>query len=251
MENMNQLTTSPANQLQSTETPAGVQPQYLDHLEQKDYSIKQTYYLWISRFFVLLSIVSMSFLVLASLALFRLAPRVTVDPLLLIKNSDSDSLVETEIISRDMASRDKIMKMFIHRYVELRNSIIRDPSEMMLRWSRAGMVSLLSDANVYNEFGPKVADMIEGIGSLEYTRETEITSITRQGGARSRVWKVDFKTHDLAVKGGASTQNIRTRYWTASVTAFFNPNRAASFYRLINPLGFMVVRYTQTEVNVF
>lgn len=226
-------------------------PQYIQQEEQKATTLKQTYYLWISRFFILVSILSMSFLVLASLALFRLAPMVTVEPLLMIKNTNSDSLVETEVISSDMASRDKIMKMFIRRYVEMRNNIIRDPMEMMLRWSRVGMVSFLSDTRVYNEFGARVAPMIETIGNSEFTRETEVTSITRQGGAKSRVWKVDFKTHDLPVQEKNGSRNIVTQYWTASVTAYFNPARAFSFYRLINPLGFTVIRYVQTEVNAF
>lgn len=251
MENSNQL----SNEIKSSISPQtqveDKQTHYIQQEEQASKTFKQTYYLWVSRFFVLLSIISMSFLVLASLALFRLAPMVTVEPLLLIKNIDSNNLVETEVISHDMASRDKIMKMFINRYVELRNSIVRDPMEMMMRWSRAGMVSFLSDTRVYNEFGAKVAPMIETIGGLEFTRDTEITSITRQGGAKSRVWKVDFKTYDLPVQDDNGVKKIKTKYWTASVTAYFNPDRAFSFYRLINPLGFTVIRYVQTEVNVF
>ncbi len=251
MEENEQLTAKSADKLITSKGADNNQVNYLQQEEQTQGSLKQIYYLWISRFFVALAVVSMSFLVLASLSLFRLAPRVTVEPLLLIKNSDSDNLVETEIVAQDMASRDKIMKMFIRRYVELRNSIVHDAPEMMVRWSGVGLVSMLSEARVYGEFASRIQPLMEGFANLTFTRETEITSITRQGGARSRVWKVDFKTYDFPLQNKDGNQSIITHYWTASVTAHFNPARAVSLYRLINPLGFTVIRYVQTEVNVF
>ena len=85
-------------------------------------------------------------------------------------------------------------------------------------------------------------------------REVEIISITRQGGSRSAVWKVDFKTYDLYNEGGKTQgqqeSTLRVRYWTASITAYFIPDRSFIVPRLINPLGFTVTRYSQTEVEV-
>jgi len=256
MNNMENTNNQPSQISSNLEEPLAISgskdnaPQYLDHLEKTATSAKLGYYLWISRFFVLAAVVSMSFLVLASLALFRLAPRVTVEPLLLVKNSESDNLVSNESISFDMNSKDILMKMYIKQYVTLRNAIIHDKDEMRVRWMSGGMVSFLSSPKVYNEFGAPLAEKWESIIKQSSSREVDITSVVRQGGDKSAVWKVDFKTYDL---GGdrADSEGVKVKYWTASVTARFIPERSFSFYRLINPLGFTVTRYSQTEVNIF
>lgn len=228
-------------------------PKYIEQLDRTTHSAKMVYYLWISRFFVLTAVVSMSFLILASLSLFRLAPRVTVEPLLLINNSDSANLVSSESVAYDMPSRDLLMKMYIKQYVSLRNTIIHDTIEMQSRWMAGGMLSFLSSPAVYNEFGNAVGSKWEKIVSQPITREVDITSITRQGGEKSPIWKVDFKTYDLPNEKGTKTSAdaVKVRYWTSSIIAKFIPERAFSFRRLINPLGFTVTRYSQTEVNIF
>ena len=69
----------------------------------------------------------------------------------------------------------------------------------------------------------------------------------------SPVWKVDFRTYDLSpeVRNEASGSLVLvTKYWTASVTAFFVPERLFMSKRLMNPLGFTVTRYSQTEVEI-
>lgn len=229
------------------------QSQYIEQIDETERSAKMFYYLWISRFFILTAVLTVSFLVLASLSLFRLAPRVTVEPLLLIKNSSSDDLVSNEGITFDMPSKDLLMKMYIKQYVTLRNTIIHDRLEMQTRWMAGGMVNFLSSPAVYNEFGAPLVNTWEQIISQPITREVDVTSITRQGGERSQIWKVDFKTYDLPNQAGqeSSADSIKVRYWTSSITARFIPDRAFSFYRLINPLGFTVIRYSQTEVNIF
>lgn len=231
------------------------EPQYLNHLEEEHNSFRQTYYLWISRFFILTATVSMMFLVLASLSLFRLAPIVTVEPFLLTNQSDSENIVRDEAIAQDMASKDKLLEMFIRQYVIIRNTIINDPVEMRTRWMSGGMLNYLSAPDVYNEFGRTTKTIWETIFKQVLVREVEIISVTRQGGSRSAVWKVDFKTYDLYNEQGKTQAQqettLRVRYWTASVTAYFIPERAFIFPRLINPLGFTVTRYSQTEVEIF
>lgn len=230
-------------------------PQYLDHLEEEQSSFRRTYYLWVSRFFILTATLSMIFLVLASLSLFRLAPMVTVEPFLLVNQSESENIVRDEAITQDMASKDKLLDMFIRQYVIIRNTIINDPVEMRTRWMSGGMLNYLSAPDVYNDFGRTTKTIWETIFKQVLVREVEIISVTRQGGSRSAVWKVDFKTYDLYNEQGKTQAQqettLRVRYWTASVTAYFIPERAFVFARLINPLGFTVTRYSQTEVEIF
>jgi len=233
----------------------GQAPQYINQLEEERSGFRKTYYLWISRFFILTATVSMLFLVLASLSLFRLAPMVSVEPFLLINQSESENIVRNEAIAKDMASKDKLLEMFIRQYVIIRNTIINDPIEMRTRWMGGGMLNYLSSPEVYNEFGRATKAIWETIFKQVLVREVEIISATRQGGNRSAVWNVDFKTYDL-YNEQSKTQaqqetTLRVRYWTASITAYFIPERGFVLPRLVNPLGFTVTRFSQTEVEIF
>jgi len=63
---------------------------------------------------------------------------------------------------------------------------------------------------------------------------------------------VDFKTYTLEKdeQDNATMERVmKTRYWTASVTAVYIKERAFSGIRLINPLGFTVLRYSQAQVE--
>lgn len=230
-------------------------PEYINQLEEDRGGFRRTYYLWVSRFFILTATISMMFLVLASLSLFRLAPMVSVEPFLLINQSESENIVRSEAITKNMASKDKLLEMFIRQYVIIRNTIINDPIEMRTRWMGGGMLNYLSSPEVYNEFGRATKAIWETIFKQVLVREVEIISVTRQGGSRSAVWKVDFKTYDLyneQKKDQAQQEStLRVRYWTSSITAYFIPERGFVFPRLINPLGFTVTRFSQTEVEIF
>ena len=230
------------------------EPQYINKLEEETHTVRQIYYLWVSRFFILTATLSCVFLVLASLSLFKLAPMVTVEPFLLVSQSESNDIVRNEAMDRNMASKEKLLKMYIKQYVVLRNTIINDPIEMRTRWMGGGMLNYLSSPDVYNEFGKATKVLWESIFKQVLVREVEIISLSRQGGSKSAVWKVDFKTYDLyneaSQSQGQQEATLRVRYWTASITANFIPERSFILPRLVNPLGFTVVRYSQTEVEV-
>ena len=234
-------------------TGAVYEPKYINELEKEHNTLREVYYLWVSRFFILTATVSSIFLVLASLSLFRLAPMVTIEPFLLVNQNTSEGIVRHEAIEKNMASKDKMLKMFIKQYVVMRNTIINDPTEMKTRWMGGGILNYLSSPEVYDEFGAATKSLWPEIFRKVMVREVEIISVSRQGGQRSPVWKVDFKTYDLQNEGGSQEQKeatLRVRYWTASVIAYFIPERAFVGYRLVNPLGFTVSRYSQTEVEV-
>lgn len=230
-------------------------PEFLSQLEREGEGAKLTYYLWLSRFFIVLASISLMFLISCALALFRLAPMVTVEPFLIINQDNSKDVVREEPITMDMSSKEKLMKMFISQYVILRNTVINDPTEMRSRWLPGGMVSYMSAEDVFWAFHQSASSNWENMFKRSLVKEVEIIDINRQGGERSPVWKVDFKTYELYDEQGKSQaqkeSTLRVRYWTASVTAYFIRERMFMGRRLINPLGFTVTRYSQTEVEIF
>ena len=227
--------------------------EFLNKEEKETQSLKLVYYMWLSRLFIFFATISLIVFLSSSLALFHLAPLVEVEPFLIIRQDNSDKLVRSEPISTDMASKDLMLETFIKQYVILRNTVISDEAEMSSRWLPGGMINFLSSWPVFYQFRDATEDMMTEKSYYNFTREVEIISIGRQGGKRSEVWKVDFKTYELRPgdvnSGGALI--MRERYWTASVTARFYPERVFMGRRLINPIGFTVIRYSQSEVEIF
>ena len=226
--------------------------EFIEQEEKQESTLKLIYYMWLSRFFIFLAVLSLCLFWSASLALFRLAPQVKVKPFLIITQDNSEGMVRAETIETSMASRDKLTEMYIKQYVEVRNTVISDEIEMMSRWFPGGMVNFLSSPKIFNEFSEyreKVWDseVMEGL-----VREVEIIATRRIGGQHSPIWKVDFKTYTLdknQQENSVAERVMTTQYWTASVTAVFIKDRAFSGIRLINPLGFTVLRYSQAQVE--
>lgn len=226
---------------------------FISQEDKESSSLKMIYYMWLSRLFIFFASISLLVFLSSSLALFRLAPLVEVEPFLIIRQDNSDNLVRSEPISQDMASKDLLLETFIKQYVILRNTVISDEAEMRSRWMPGGMIHFLSSWPVFSQFRNSTSNMMEKKEYYNFVREVEIISVGRQGGKRSEVWKVDFKTYELrpgnASSGGALI--MKERYWTASVTARFYPERVFMGRRLINPIGFTVTRYSQSEVEIF
>ncbi len=228
--------------------------EFVSEVEKEVSGFKMKYYMWLSRLFILFAVISLMVFMSASLALFKLAPQVTVEPFLIIRQDSSDGIVRYEPIAYDMASKNQLMETFVRQYVIMRNTIINDEKEMQTRWFAGGMLNFLSSDYVFSLFEPSREKIWERIIDGDIVREVEIISIGKLGGERSPVWKVDFKTYDLSnSQRNRKTRALilNTRYWTASVTSYFIPGREFVGIRLINPIGFTVVRYSQTEVEIF
>ena len=232
----------------------GQRKEFAIETEKEVSGFKLKYYMWLSRLFIFFSAISLTLFMSSSLVLFKLAPQVTVEPFLIIKQDTSDGIVRYEPISYTMASKNQLMETFVRQYVLLRNTIIADEKEMQTRWFPGGMMNFLSSDYVFGQFSTYRDSIWSRIIEAEMVREVEIISIGKLGGEKSPVWKVDFKTYDLSTN--MRNQNTRalilsTRYWTASVTAYFIKGREFVGLRLINPIGFTVTRYSQNEVDIF
>ena len=233
---------------------SGVQHEFISETEKEVSSLKLLYYLWLSRLFILFAATSILAMGATSLSLFRLSGRVTVEPFLIINQDHSDSIVRYEPIAYDMVSRTQLMETFVKQYIILRNTIINDEAEMRSRWYPGGMVHYLSSLEVFYDFNQYREENWMRIFEEGIVREVEIISINKVGGEKSAVWKVDFKIYELSeANRDQQTRGLvlNTKFWTASVTSYFIPNRIFMGLRLINPLGFTVTLYSQAEVEIF
>jgi len=97
--------------------------EFISETEQEKAGFKLKYYMWLSRLFILFAIVSLLVFMSTSLAIFKLAPQVSVEPFLIIRQDTSDGIVRYEPISYKMASKNQLMETFVRQYVLLRNTI--------------------------------------------------------------------------------------------------------------------------------
>lgn len=215
---------------------------------------KLIYYKWISRLMAVLATLSLLYGVCAILAILKLVPNIMYDPQLFVEISDSSSIVKSEYINRRMESREKIMVNFIKQYVEIRNTYIKDESEMKKRWLWGGLVSYLSTYNVYKKFEKQFPKVIEEMMQSNASRSVEILSVTRSGGEQSFIWKVEFKTYDYSFSSDSEgvsevKPKVTERYWTVNIRCQIDESHRTAYRRLLNPLGFVVTDYFQSEIE--
>lgn len=217
---------------------------------------KLIYYKWVSRLMTFLTTLSLIYGVCATLSIMKLTPELFIDPIIFTEVSDSKSLVISEHINPRMESREKVMKNLMKLYVELRNTFIKDEQEMNKRWLWGGLVSYLSSYKIYKEFEKEYPKLTRELVEKRASRSVEILSIERIGGEKSFVWNVEFKTYDYINDGNLTRKNkviepiIEERYWTANIRCQNDYNRRIAYRRLINPLGFIVTGYFQSEIEI-
>lgn len=217
---------------------------------------KLIYYRWISRLMALLATISFLYGICATLSILKLAPSIVIDPQIFVDFSDSQSLVKRERIEWWMASREKMMINFMKQYVEIRNTYIKDAREMENRWLWGGLVSYLSTYDVYKKFEKEYPKIKEELDAKEASRSVEILSVERTGGENSNTWKIEFKTYDFTYRKGIISRQkdtapkIEEKYWTANIRGYVDPRRITSYKRLLNPLGFVVYSYFQSEIEI-
>lgn len=216
---------------------------------------KLVYYKWVARLTTLMAVISLIYLICSSLVLLTLVPKILVEGQIFTLFTDSDSYVKREYVDGNMESREEVMVNFIKQYIELRNTYIKDEAEMKKRWMWGGLVSYLSTKSIYESFAKEYPKFQREMQTSGASRSVEFISIKRTGGEKSVIWEVIFKTYDFAFNKTSeySTENlnpeITVRYWKVNIGCRASPNRRTAYKRLLNPLGFYVLSYSQSEIE--
>ena len=223
--------------------------EFLSEITSADKSAKEVYLRWLSRLVMLCAIVSLSFFLSASLVVFRLAPEIIVEPLLIVEQNDSHSMVRYEPISTKMPSIRQLTEMFIKEYVIVRNTVINDEDEMRTRWGPGGIVYCLSSPEVYSDFVGANANSVDKLFNPGYSSEVKIDSL-KKDGENNPAWTVEFTIYNLSkARGSDGSLVLKTQRYNVSITPKFIPERRLYRTRLINPLGFTVMKYSQSEIR--
>ena len=81
-----------------------------------------------------------------------------------------------------------------------------------------------------------------------FSKEVRIDSLNKVSDS-SPAWIVNFTVYTLSQKNNGNSLVLTKTKMRASVTPRFIPERRAVFTRLVNPLGFVVLKYNQDEVR--
>ncbi len=225
-------------------------PKYITDSEHSAASSKEVYFRWLSRLVIFCAILSLSFFLCSTLVIFRLAPEIIVEPLLIINQNDSDTMVRYEPITAKMPSMRQFVEMYIKQYVIIRNTVINDVDEMRTRWGPGGIIHYYSADDVYATFVGRNARSINKMFDNEYSSEVRIDTIGKVS-ENSPAWEVSFTVYNLSRshQGKDGALILKTIRYKASITPRFYLERAAIYPRLINPLGFTVIKYSQDEIR--
>ena len=242
------LTDAKASQREQTQPQ--YKPKYITDSESTTTSSKEVYFRWLSRLVVLCAVLSLGFFLCSTLVIFRLAPEIIVEPLLIINQNDSKTMVRYEPITTKMPSLRQFTEMYIRQYVILRNTVINDFDEMRTRWGPGGLVHYYSVPRVYAAFVGQNARQVNKMFNDEYSSEVRIDTIGKIS-ENNPAWEVTFTVYNLSRshQGKDGALVLKTVRYKASVTPKFYPERAVVFPRLINPLGFTVIKYSQDEIR--
>lgn len=157
--------------------------QYVTDDKINNSSAKEVYFRWLSRLVIFCAVLSLGVFLSASLVIFRLSPEIIVEPLLIISQNDSETMVRYEPITPKMPSIKQMTELFVKQYVIIRNSVINDEQEMKTRWGEGGIIAYLSTPEVYREFVGKNAKNTENMFEKGFSKEVRIDSLNKIGRA--------------------------------------------------------------------
>ena len=194
-------------------------------------------FLWTSRFFVVISVISLCLNMVLAGTLTLLIPqrKVRVIPLQIDYDRYQISIMqpaETRAYAGDLVTESLMAK-----YVEQRYTIGEDYDEMMSRYNENGFVNLASSTEVYRDFQQTELPYFESLQKKNIRRKVKINMIYP---VSFDFWQVRFETIDT---GPEYIEPLISR-WIATLRMNFNAEKYEDKrLGLINPFGITITRY--------
>ena len=225
------------------------QPKFINDIKQETSSSKEIYFRWLSRLVMLCAVCSLTFFLCSTLVIFRLSQEIVVEPLLIINQKDSETVVRYEPIDSKMPSEKLLTEMYIRQYVILRNTVVNDENEMRTRWGPGGIVQYMSAPKVYRDFVGENIGNVNKMFDNGYSSEVKINKVAKES-EDSPAWIVSFTVYNLSKSRNSSgTLTLKTTRYKASITPAYIAGRRLVRARLLNPIGFTVLKYNQNEIR--
>jgi type IV secretory pathway component VirB8 len=197
-------------------------------------------YLWTSRFFVIVTCLSICANMIISSIIYLLLPEQHVKPQLFRINKDTNQLELLQQDERYYFASELIAEQYIRDYIVLRYTVTEDYTELKDRWRKGSILYWYSTDGVFQEFLAKdvksADEQFKNIGLQRYVEIDWVKHISRS------MWMVQFKTYDIT----RNNQIPKVDLWRATMRIGYDGN--LRFHkpedRILNPYGFLVYSYT-------
>ena len=107
----------------------------------------------------------------------------------------------------------------------------------------------MSSQIVYRDFVGENINSVNSMFDKGYSSEVRINEIGKESET-SPAWFVVFTIYNLSQdRNSNGSLTLKTKRYKVSITPKFIPERTMYRARLINPLGFTVMKYSQSEIR--
>lgn len=191
------------------------------------------------RGWLFITAIVMAINIFLTLTLVHFAPKVKVVAQLFSPNvMNFGQLSEAASLEGVVSDKRLIDEMLVRYYIRMRHEFIRDEYELTRRWGPSGPIARLSFPDVYQNFFKENGNLEETVKKYPGTASTHITSISRL----DNIFTVDFDVYDWVNSGVGGVKSRR------AVIRFIDiPGRRGFWIDMVNPYGFTVQQYTETE----
>lgn len=218
-----------------TVRPAVIRPEPEVTTEQR--------YLWMTRVFATVAVVSFLANIMLIMALFSLLPIVRVQPFYLHTQDKDEQIITVTRPPRNELNSEVLQESFIRQYLLARLTIGSDIRELERRWGLDGTVNWMSETSVFSEFAASAGLLIDQAKKEGFTRNVRILVVSkyRSNQQEGDIWRAEVELTDM--KAGAA-EPVKTK-WLIVMQVDFRPSRPGLLWkdRLKNPLGFTVTRF--------
>ncbi len=194
-------------------------------------------YLWTSRFFVVISVISLCLNMVLGGVLTLLIPLQEVKVMPLQIDFDRYQITAMQPAETSAYAGDLVTESLMAKYVVQRYTLGEDYDEMMNRFGENGFIYLASGDEVYSEFQQNELPYFESLQKKNVKRQVKINMIYP---VSYDFWQVRFETIDT----GADFKEPLVSRWIATLRMNFNSAKYEDKrLGLINPFGITITHY--------
>lgn len=200
-------------------------------------------FLWTSRFFVIVSAISLCLNMVLGGVLTLLIPMREVKVMPLQIDFERYQITAMQPAETRAYAGDLVTESLMAKYVMQRYTISEDYDEMMNRFGENGFVFLASSVEVYRDFQQNELPYFETLQKRNIRRRVKINMIYP---VSFDFWQVRFETFDT----GEGIEEPLVSRWIATLRMNFNSAKYEDKrLGLINPFGITITKYDLSYVG--
>lgn len=216
-----------------------------DQNDVSEEALKERSYLWMTRAFGLICVITLIADLILVGALMSLTPVVRVQPFFVTTQDKDQQVISVNRPNNAILSSQMLQESFVRQYLTARLGIGSDRDELERRWGTDGTIRWMSgDAvfeNFIRNFATGLIDVAKKEGLTRDVRILNVTKIPRNDGRN--LWQAEVRLTDMS-RSSPEPQSVD---WKVNMVITFGALRNGLQWeqRLQNPLGFTVMEYSQ------